>query len=111
MRDDVETYIAGLAITDVQRKAALQRARNQQAKLLVDLTDQEAVAAVSRQSMAATKCLGDVFEPERRRSYDLSARIEALVANTPERAKRYLQYMTALSGTSTAYPVGPTCED
>ncbi len=111
VRDDVEAYIAGLSLTDAQRKAALQTARNQQAKLLVDPTDPEAVAALSRQSIAATKCMGDVFEPERRRSYEFSERIEALVANTPERAKRYLRYMTALSGTSVAYPVGPTCED
>ena len=110
VRDDIDAYIAALPITDVQRKAALQTARAQQRSLLTDLTDKAAVKALGDASMAATACIGDMFEPELRRAHELSRRIEAITANTPERAKRYIQYMRALSGTSTAYPEGNTCE-
>jgi hypothetical protein len=60
--------------------------------------------------MAATSCSGDMFEPDRHRSYEVSRKIEAITANTPERAKRYLRYMAALSGSTIAYPPGDTCE-
>lgn len=109
VRDDIEAQIDRMTLTDAQKKAALQRARNQQDKLLVDVTDKAAVQSLSEHSMAATKCIGDAFEPERKRSYELSRKIEAMTANTPERAAQYMRYMAALSGTSVAYPDGNTC--
>jgi hypothetical protein len=112
VRDDIDAYIAALSITDTQRKAAMQRARNQQAKLLVDPTDRQAVISLSKQSIAATKCMADVFEGALADGSDeLAFKIEAITANTPERAKRHINYMAALSGTSVSYPSGDTCEE
>ncbi len=111
VRDDIDAYIAALPITDPQKKAAMQTARVQQRSLLMDLDDKAAVKALGDASMAATACIGDAFEPDRRQSYEVARRIEAITANTPERARRYIQYMAALSGTSTTYPEGNTCEE
>jgi hypothetical protein len=111
VRDDIEIYIAALPLSEPQKRAAMQTARVQQRTLLTDPGDKAAIKALGDASMAATSCIGDRFEPERRRSYEISRRIEAITANTPERAKRYMDYMAALSGTSTAYPEGNTCED
>lgn len=114
VRDDIEAYIAALPITTAQNRAAMQTARNQQAKLLVDPTNtnKNAVVSLSEQSIAATKCMADVFEGAATDWSDvLSLKIEAITANTPERAKRYMQYMAALSGTSVSYPRGNTCEE
>ncbi|VTU35917.1 hypothetical protein RA8CHR_05340 [Variovorax sp. RA8] len=40
----------------------------------------------------------------------LSGKIEAMTANTRERAKRYMEYNAASSGSSTTLPNGNTCE-
>lgn len=111
VRDDIETQIARMSLTDAQRKAALQVARNEQDKLLVDVTDKAAVQRVSEQSMGSTKCIGDAFEPERTRSYEIARKIEAMTPNTPERAARYMRYLAALGGTSVEYPETSTCAD
>jgi hypothetical protein len=112
VRDDIDVYIAALPITDAQKRAALQTARNEQAALLADPTDKQAVVSLSKQSIAATKCMADVFQGAATDwSDELSLRIESITANTPERAKRYMQFMAALSGTSVSYPSGDTCED
>ena len=106
VRDDIDAYIAALPITDLQKRAAQQRAREQQSELLLDPTDREAVIASSQKSMAAAHCMWIRFN----RSDDLSMRIEAITANTPERAKRYLHFMAALNGISVRGPTGDTCE-
>lgn len=111
VRDDIDAYIGSLSLIDVQRSALLQTARVQQLALLVDVSDKAAVTELGRRSMAATACLADSFEPERRISYGVALRIEAITANTPERAARYLKYLGALSGTSTVYPDAGYCED
>ncbi len=43
--------------------------------------------------------------------YKLRAKIEALTANTKERARRYLDYNRAASGSVTRLPDGNTCEE
>lgn len=111
VRDDIDAHISALSLTNTQWKAAQQTARVQQRALLVDVKDKAAVAELGRASMAATACLADSFDPERRLSYDIGLKIEAITANTPERAARYMKYMAALSGTSTAFPSGGYCED
>ena len=112
VRDDVEAYIDALPLTDAQRKAAMQTARVQQQSMLIDLADRAAVIALGSASMASTACMADTFAiGSVVSSRELNLKIEAITANTPERARRYIQYMRALSGTSTAYPDGNTCEE
>lgn len=110
VRDDIEAWIAALPITEVQKKAAVQDATAMQKTLLVDLNDKVAQQTVGDESMAATACMSDVFMPNYQESFKLSAKIEALTANTKERAYRYIQYNQARSGSSTTYPTSNSCK-
>ncbi len=111
VRDDIDAWIAALPVTDTQKKAAMQTARGLQIKMTVDLTDQAALQRAAERSAAATNCIWDVFEPNPQNGSDLSKKIEAMTANTRERAQRYLQYNTARSGSVTSLPEGNTCEE
>lgn len=111
VRDDIEAWIAALPITDKQKKAAMQDARSLQRTLVVDLSDKTALQSVADSSIAATSCIWDVFEPDPQDGSNLSKKIEAITANTRERAQRYLQYNTARSGSTVRLPPGNTCED
>ncbi|PZO12767.1 MAG: hypothetical protein DCF26_18215 [Burkholderiales bacterium] len=110
IRDDIDAWIAAQLISDVQKKATQQMARVQQAKLLADLDDKEALQALGERSAAGIVCLGDVFMPERQKGRDLRSQLEAIMANTKERAKQYIAYNRAVSGSSGRLPKGNTCE-
>ncbi|MDP3810450.1 MAG: hypothetical protein Q8Q78_05550 [Hydrogenophaga sp.] len=110
IRDDIDAWITAQPITDAQKKAAQQMARVQQAKILVDLSDKSALQMLGNQSMRGVSCLVDVFKPEFQKSSDLRGHLEAMMANTKERAKQYLAYNRAVSGSSGRLPKGNTCE-
>jgi hypothetical protein len=107
VRDDIEAYITRLPLTPAQQRAALQDAKATQMTLTVDLTDKVALQKVGDALMASTKCLGKNLDGN---SSDMSSRIESMTANTSERAKRYMEYNAARSGSSTSWPDGDTCE-
>jgi hypothetical protein len=120
IRDDIDAYIAALPVSDAVKKAARQVARVQQKSLLIDLKDRISLLALSDASMASTACMSETVEAGlpleqhyevRRDGYAIALKIEAITANTPERAERYLAYMGALHGTTTTYPTGKVCED
>ena len=109
VRDDIEAWIGTLPVNDAQRKALMQKAKALQVTLVVDLNDKAALQRVGEGLMASTNCGGDVFSPYSTWS-QLSGKIEGMTANTKERAKRYMQYNSARSGSSTTLPNGNTCE-
>ena len=120
IRDDIDAYIAGLPVSDAIKKAARQVARVQQKSLVIDLKDRVSLLALSDASMASTACMSQTAEtglPVDQQSkasndgYAITLKVEAITANTPERADRYLAYMGALNGTTTTYPTGKVCED
>ncbi len=120
IRDDIDAYIAALPVTDAIKKAARQRARVQQKALTIDLSDRFTLLALSDASMASTACMSQTAEaglPADQQNkasndgYAITLKIEAITANTPERADRYMAYMRALHGTTTTYPTGKVCED
>ncbi|WP_332745758.1 hypothetical protein [Hydrogenophaga sp.] len=110
IRDDIDAWITAQPITDPQKKAAQQMARVQQAKILVDLSDKSALQMLGDQSMRAVSCLVDVFKPDVQKGSDFRGHLEAMMANTKERAKQYLAYNRAVSGSSGRLPKGNTCE-
>lgn len=110
IRDDIDAWITKLPVTDVQKKAAQQAARIRQAELLVDLTNKAELDRLGELSMGSVVCLGDAFMPERQRGRDMGRQIEAVTANTKQRAKQYLAYNRAVSGSSGRLPEGNTCE-
>lgn len=110
IRDDIDAWIAAQPITDPQKMAAQQMARVQQAKLLADLTDAEALRVLGERSMAGVKCLRLSFMPDYQKGYDMGSQLEAMMANTRARARQYLAYNRAVSGSSGRLPEGDTCE-
>lgn len=109
VRDDVETWINGQPVTDIQRKALMQRARALQRTLLVDIEDRAALQRSGDELMSSSNCGGDVFSPFAIFT-TMAGKIEAMTADTRERARRYMQYNAASSGSSTTLPDGNTCE-
>jgi len=109
VRDDIEAWINTLDVTELQRKALMQKAKSLQQTLLVDLDDKDAVQRVGQELMASTNCGGDRFSPYAVFS-TLRGKIEVMTANTRERASRYMQYNKARSGSSTTLPNYDTCE-
>ena len=81
-----------------------------QLELLAHTGDQASLDTLGNASMAAVKCLSDSFKPAYQDGLDLSAKIEAITANTKERAKQYIAYNRARSGSVTELPSGHTCE-
>ncbi len=110
IRDDIDAWIAAQPITDAQKKATQQIAKVQQAKLLVDLSDQTSLQALGEKTAAAVVCMSDSFAPDRQAGRDLGNQIEAITANTKERTKQYIAYNRARSGSVTELPSGNTCE-
>lgn len=110
IRDDIDAWIAAQPITNIQKKAAQQMARVHQAKILADFNDKAALQALGERSAASVVCLGDVFMPDYQKGYDLGSQLEAMMANTKERAKQYIAYNRARSGSVTELPSGNTCE-
>jgi hypothetical protein len=120
IRDDIDAYIAALPVSEPVKKAARQAARVQQKSLLIDLSQRPALLALSDASMASTACMSETVEAGlpleqhykvRRDGHAIALKIEAITANTPERAERYMAYMGALHGTTTTYPTGKVCDD
>jgi hypothetical protein len=109
VRDDIEAWINSLNVTDLQRKALMQDARATQQTLVVDLADKAAVERAGEGLMASAKCGASRFTPYAEFS-KLGGKIEAMTANTRERAERYMQYNKASSGSVTALPNHDTCE-
>lgn len=81
-----------------------------QSELLVSTGNKADLDRLGNASMAAVKCLGDSFKPDYQRGLDVSAKTEALTANTKERAKQYIAYNRARSGSVMELPSGNTCE-
>lgn len=109
VRDDIEAWIGTLDVTEPQRKALVQDARATQRTLLVDLTDKAAVQRVGEGLMAANHCGAIRFKPFAE-FIGPSQKIEAMTANTRQRAERYMQYNKARSGSTTTLPNYDTCE-
>ncbi len=110
VRDDIEAWIASLPITETQKKAAMQSARALQNTLVVDLADNAALQRAGDQLAAAAVCRSDSFSQNFEDGSSLRSKVEAFTANTRERARRYLDYNKARSGSVTTLPSGNTCE-
>jgi hypothetical protein len=106
VRDDIEAYIAALQLTEVQKKAAMQKAKSLQMTLTVDLTDKVAVQKVGDALAASTNCLGASIAD----FSSMSEKIEGMTANTKERAKQYIKFNAASSGSVTSSPPNNFCE-
>lgn len=110
IRDDIDAWIAMQPVTPPQRKALRQTARVLQRKLLVDLSDKASLDVLGIQTGAHIDCRHDMFEPDSATASAYGARLEAMTANTRQRAQRYLAYNCAVSGSWGTIPPGDNCE-
>ena len=110
IRDDIDAWIAALPVTAAQKKAAQQSARVQQATIVTNLNDKAALKVLGDQTSAFITCLRLSFMPDYQKGYDLGSQIEAITANTKERAMQYIKYNRARSGSSSTSLSGNTCE-
>lgn len=111
IRDDIADYIDYHFKKEDQRKAARQAAKAMQKVFVVDVEDQIAVKAVNRELVHADNCIYRVFDgdPDHNK-YQVVSKLEAIATNTKPRLKRYMEYNSALSGTTWRLPKGDTCE-
>jgi hypothetical protein len=109
VRDDIEAWIGSQPLNDAQKKALMQDARATQRTLLVDLTDKAALQKAGEGFGASFNC-GMTQFAEYSDFSKLAGKIEAMTANTRQRAERYMKYNAARSGSSTTSPNGNTCE-
>jgi hypothetical protein len=79
-------------------------------KLAADALDKTAVRAAAQKDAVAMDCLYATFDPKSSRPREIVAQVEALTANTQERATQYIRYNEALGGM--AFELTPTtaCE-
>lgn len=54
--------------------------------------------------------MNQVFMPDYQKGFDLGSQIEAITANTKERAMQYLAYNRARSGSVSSSISGNTCD-
>ncbi len=109
VRDDIEAWISSQQVNEAQKKALRQDARATQRTLLVDLTDKAALQKTGEGLAASSRC-GMLRFPDYFDFSKLAGKIEAMTANTRQRAERYMKYNAARSGSSTMNPRGDTCE-
>lgn len=109
VRDDIEAWINSLKLGDAQTRALMQDAQATQRTLLVSLDDKAALQGTGEGLAASSQC-GMLQFPEYSDFSKLAGKIEAMTANTRQRAERYMKYNAARSGSSTRSPDGDTCE-
>jgi hypothetical protein len=109
VRDDIEAWINAQHLNDGQKKALMQKARALNKTLLADINDKAALQRAGEGLGASSRC-GLLQFSEYAVFSRLAGQIEAMTANTRQRAERYMQYNSARSGSSTTNPRGNTCE-
>ena len=109
VRDDIEAWVNAQPVTNGQKKALMQDAMATQRTLLVALDDKKALQAAGEGFAASFQC-GMLQFPEYSDFSKYAGKIEAMTANTRQRAERYMKYNAARSGSSTTNPRGDTCE-
>jgi len=110
IRDDIEAYIASTFPDPAQQAAARQSAASLQAQMLVDKNDKAALRNVDIRALRAVDCLFLRFNGADVYPAAVSARLQALTANTKPRLLAYLGFSAAMDGTTGTLPEGDTCE-
>lgn len=110
VRDDINRWINKQSFNEKQKEAVTKMARTMQEMLLVDSADKEAARAAAERDSAAMDCVRVAFELKSPVPRQLAFQIEAMTANTRERAQRYIQYNAALNGMAFDMPSKPTCD-
>ena len=111
VRDDIDAIIRQRYTAAPQKAAATQYAAVVQSELTVNLTDMNAVKALSARSARAINCLATQFGTTTApRFSDVRELLASYTNNTKARLLAHLAFSKALDGTVIALPEGNTCE-
>lgn len=108
IRDDISLYIDTLQVNKEQKIALKDMAKGLQSKLLVDLSNEQAVNAVAEQSSLDAVCLVLQFDSGIELKRHVS-KLESFTANTEERQKQYEKYNAARHGSVKRLPDFSAC--
>lgn len=111
IRDDIDAYIANRDYTAGQKKAVEQFARGIQEAVIVDRNDRAQVRKIVLSDARAINCLGNFDSQHPQFTHETLQTYQKLTVNTQDRARAYLAYSHALSGSSWTLPQGDTCEN
>ncbi len=113
VRDDIDTWIAGRALSAQRTKALTRAAKTAQAALTVNPADSSAVRAVARQGARDINCISTVFagDTASNNGFELHKAIEKYTFNTKPRVLAYITFNKALSGAVLSLPSGDTCDE
>jgi hypothetical protein len=107
VRDDLDTYIAGLSDSATEKKALTQFAQAIQATMTVDTTNASALATASANLNRGVHCIWIVYPAGQ--PHIKVVLIEELSANTLARFTAYEKYNTARNGAVLPAISGNTC--
>jgi hypothetical protein len=107
VRDDIDTYIAALPDSAIQKLALSQMSAAIGKAITTDTTNQSAMLAASKQIAAAAACLYARYDTTT--AGKKSADMEKLTINTKTRFQAYDKFNAALSGTTFVLPQGNGC--
>lgn len=110
VRDDINAWINTQAFTEQQQKAVMEKARALQQTLLLNSSDKNAARVLAERNFAATDCITAAYESKSKQPRQLTSQLEAMTANTRERARQYIQYNAALGGMAFDMSVKPACD-
>jgi hypothetical protein len=102
IRDDINTYIAGLPDSQVQKKALIQLAAAYQRVLLVDTTNSSAVQTADTSLLNAISCIHNQYDSQTFTQKTLM--LEKLTVNTKVRFTAYEYFNSATTGYVTTLP-------
>ena len=109
VRDDLDTYIAALPDTNLQKSALSQMSASLGKAMLVDTTNQSAMLAASKEIAAAAACLYARYDSSV--ASNKSKNMKKLTINTRIRFNAYDKFNAALNGTTFAIPQGNGCKN
>ena len=108
VRDDIDAYVDGLAISTLQKAALKQSHRAIAASLVVDKLNRNAVLEVASKISDSNGCLYEKFDPMS--AHQMVMQSEKFTVNTKARYLAYAAYNQALAGSVVAIKNKSTCE-
>lgn len=109
IRDDINRWIDTQPYSQPEKQAVAQLAVTLQQSLLVNAKNKEEARRVMEAISKAMDCVRSTYGPESPKPPQIASHLEAITANTKERAMQYIQFNSALHGMTLNVPSIPTC--
>lgn len=110
VRDDINRWVDAQSYSAPEKKAIHQFARTVQQTLLVNAKDKQEARRAAEAMFIAIHCARMAFEPGSRKPSQSVKHLEAITANTKERAMQYILFSGALDGMTFEMPTELKCD-